>query len=86
MLMAIQVLEQLLRDQKAYIDENHHLPNVPSKKEVISKGIRLGDMNAKLLEKIEELTLYLIEKNQQLKDQQRINKSLEDRLDKLKKA
>jgi len=47
-------LETILKKQK-------HLPNVPSAKEVKAEGFDLGSMNAKLLEKIEELTLYLIE-------------------------
>ena len=47
-------LETILKNQK-------HLPNVPSAKEVKAEGFDLGSMNAKLLEKVEELTLYLIE-------------------------
>ncbi|WP_158800261.1 hypothetical protein [Pedobacter sp. L105] len=69
-----------LADVKTYIGQNHHLPDMPSEKEVLAQGVKLGDMNEKLLKKIEELTLYLIEKDQQLKDQQKINQSLEERL------
>jgi hypothetical protein len=43
---------------------NHHLPDVPSEKEVIESGLDLGEMNKLLLKKVEELTLYLIEKDQ----------------------
>jgi len=43
------------------IKEAGHLPGIPSEKEVKSKGINLGEMDAKLLQKIEELTLYVIE-------------------------
>lgn len=50
-----------LSEVKTYIDQNQHLPDMPSEKEVIAKGIQLGDMNEKLLKKIEELTLYMIE-------------------------
>ena len=49
-----------------FISENGHLPNIPTAKEVKQNGIKLGEMNAKLLEKIEELTLYLIEQNQNI--------------------
>ena len=49
-----------------YINEHQHLPNVPSISSVIDEGIDLGDMNRVLLEKIEELTLYLIEQNKEL--------------------
>jgi len=50
-----------LSEVKNYINQNHHLPELPSEKEVITDGIKLGDMNEKLLRKIEELTLYMIE-------------------------
>ena len=49
-----------LSQVEAFIDKNGHLPNVPSEKDVLKNGIELGEMNAKLLEKIEELTLYFI--------------------------
>lgn len=50
-----------LEEVESFIEANNHLPNVPSAKEVEEKGINLGNMNAKLLQKIEELTLYVIE-------------------------
>lgn len=50
-----------LTEVEKYIKENAHLPNVPSDKEVSEKGINLGEMDAILLRKIEELTLYVIE-------------------------
>ena len=51
-----------LASLEAFIKKNHHLPNIPSEQEVKeSGGIELGEMNRKLLEKIEELTLYVIE-------------------------
>ncbi len=43
------------------IKQNRHLPGIPSEKEVAENGVRLGEMQSKLLQKIEELTLYLIE-------------------------
>jgi len=49
-----------LEDVESYIKENNHLPNVPSATQVKKSGIELGAMDAKLLEKIEELTLYMI--------------------------
>ncbi|MEC7262605.1 MAG: hypothetical protein VXW38_02625, partial [Bacteroidota bacterium] len=51
-----------LEEVQNYIKEHGHLPNIPSAKEMEENGIQLGEMNMKLLEKIEELTLYLIEK------------------------
>ncbi|WCT13642.1 hypothetical protein [Mucilaginibacter jinjuensis] len=61
-----------LKDVKNYIDQNHHLPEIPSAAQVAKEGINLGEMNAKLLKKIEELTLYLIENEKQLKEQKRL--------------
>ncbi|MDB5012819.1 MAG: hypothetical protein JWQ25_1021 [Daejeonella sp.] len=55
-----------LPDLEKYIQANNHLPNIPSASEVAREGINLGEMNAKLLQKIEELTLHLIEQNKQL--------------------
>jgi hypothetical protein len=57
-----------LKELENYIYTNKHLPNIPPAKEVAADGIELGTMNAKLLEKIEELTLYILqqEKNYQL--------------------
>lgn len=54
-----------------YIDQHKHLPGIPSAKEVEKEGgFELGEMNVKLLEKIEELTLYVIDlkkENEQMK-------------------
>lgn len=47
-----------LPELETFINLNKHLPNVPPAAEVGKKGIDLGEMNGKLLEKIEELTLY----------------------------
>lgn len=50
-----------LEEVEKHIKEKGHLENIPSEKEVLKNGINLGEMNAKLLQKIEELTLYAIE-------------------------
>lgn len=49
-----------LNEVESYIKENKHLPGIPSANEVIKDGIDLAAMDAKLLEKVEELTLYII--------------------------
>ena len=49
-----------LREVDTYIKKNRHLPGVPSEKEVMTKGVTIGAMQAALLRKIEELTLYSI--------------------------
>lgn len=56
-----------LEEVEAYITENKHLPNVPTTAEMIINGNDLQKTDAKLLEKIEELTLYLIEMNKEIK-------------------
>lgn len=55
-----------LEEIEQYIKVNKHLPGVPSAKEVEEKGISVGEMNAILLKKIEELTLEIIELNKKL--------------------
>ncbi|MFH6985805.1 hypothetical protein [Marinoscillum luteum] len=50
-----------LKETKEYIAENKHLPEIPSATEIGENGIDLGDMNMRLLKKIEELTLYQIQ-------------------------
>ncbi|UOU98431.1 hypothetical protein MUU74_00345 [Chryseobacterium daecheongense] len=60
-------LRSLVEVEK-HIQEKGHLPNIPSAKEVEKDGINLGEMDAKLLEKIEELTLYSIEQNKQIQE------------------
>ena len=67
-----------LEEVQEYIQAHGHLPNIPSAKEMEVNGILLGGMNMKLLEKIEELTLYLIElgkENQLLQETIRIRTS-----------
>jgi hypothetical protein len=56
-----------LSEIEKYIAEKKHLPNVPSEKEVLAKGINLGEMDAILLQKIEELTLYIIDLEKRLR-------------------
>ncbi|WP_431212101.1 hypothetical protein ACQ86N_41145 [Puia sp. P3] len=59
-----------LDDLEKYIDENNHLPDMRSAEEVEKKGIDVGETQAALLKRIEELTLYIIQQNKTLKDQQ----------------
>jgi hypothetical protein len=63
-----------LESVETYIKQNKHLPDVPSAKEVEAKGISVGDNQALLLRKIEEMTLYMIElKKENAKQQQEID-------------
>jgi len=64
-----------LEEVEKHIAEKGHLENIPSEEEVLKNGINLGEMNAKLLQKIEEMTLYMIDQNKQIIDlQQRLEK------------
>ena len=73
-----------LREMETHIKEKGHLLGIPSAEEVKSKGVDLGDMNAKLLQKIEELTLHLIEKEKQMEIQNDRIKQLELNFEKIK--
>ncbi|MDR0207352.1 MAG: hypothetical protein LBI45_08880 [Bacteroidales bacterium] len=58
-LMPLQELEQ-------FVNENRHLPNVPSATEVETNGVNVAEMNAILLKKMEEMTLYIITLQKQI--------------------
>ena len=58
-LMSLQEVEQ-------FIKENKHLPDVPYAAEVEENGINLGEMNAILIQKVEELTLYVLDLQKQI--------------------
>lgn len=73
---------------ESHIDSVGHLPNIPSASQVENNGFYLGEMNAKLLQKIEELTLYTIEQEKKIKAQTKEIKELktfEERISKLEK-
>jgi cytochrome b involved in lipid metabolism len=53
---------------KKYIEVNGHLPEVPSARETAENGIDIAEMNKILLQKIEELTLHLIEQDERIKE------------------
>lgn len=75
-----------LRELEDYIKLHKHLPEIPSALEVRRDGIALGEMNKMLLKKIEELTLYLIEKDKEvfeLKQQQSKLTDQENRISRL---
>ena len=57
-----------LNEVAQFIEENQHLPNVPTAAEVETNGVNLGEMNAVLLNKIEELTLYIIDLQKQINE------------------
>ncbi|WP_265132045.1 hypothetical protein [Chryseobacterium oranimense] len=74
-----------LESVEKHIEEKGHLPNIPSAKEVKENGINLGEMDAKLLEKIEELTIYVIQLNKDVKQLRDENKELKKTVESLSK-
>ncbi|GAA0893132.1 hypothetical protein GCM10009122_28110 [Fulvivirga kasyanovii] len=62
-----------LSEVEQYIKENKHLPGVPTATEVEKDGVNLGEMNVKLLEKVEELTLYIIELKKEIDELKKNN-------------
>jgi len=55
-----------LKELEQYILKNKHLPDVPNQDEISKNGIDVYEMNAVLLKKLEELTLYVIEQQKQI--------------------
>lgn len=72
-----------LGELNEFIKKNKHLPEIPSAKEIERNGIDLGETNAMLLKKIEELTLYLIQKDKELETAYGKIQDHEDRLNKM---
>ncbi|MBS1646511.1 MAG: hypothetical protein JST67_04155, partial [Bacteroidetes bacterium] len=65
-----------LQEVERFYKKEHHLPNVPTTKEIQEKGNNLGETDAILLRKIEELTLYLVEQKNIIEKLQEDNKEL----------
>ncbi len=61
-----------LSDVENFIKTNKHLPDMPSAAAVAKDGVKLAEMNKRLLQKVEELTLYLIEQDKKLNTQQQL--------------
>jgi hypothetical protein len=69
-----------LQKLEAYINLHHHLPDMPSAATVQKNGLDVGDNQALLLQKIEELTLYLIDLNKEVKKLKQENTELKKQL------
>ncbi len=63
-----------LNEIEKYIITNNHLPNVPAAADVEKSGIALGEMQTKMMEKIEELTLYVIDLKKEIEQLKSVNK------------
>lgn len=74
-----------LSEVEKHIKSNGHLPGIPSASEVAQQGVSLGEMQSKLLAKIEELTLHLIAQEKEIASVKRENEGLMSRLTRLER-
>jgi len=79
-----------LDDLAAFVAREKHLPNVPSASEIKADGLNLGELQMRLLEKVEELTLYALKQNEELEqvkqESARLRESQERRIAELEAA
>jgi len=75
-----------LDELQRYIDQEKHLPNIPSAEDIKKHGLNLSQFQMKLLEKIEELTLYTLAQQKQIEQQQEAMATLAARLTLLEQA
>ena len=75
---------------RKFIKERHSLPGIPTENEVREKGVSLGEMQKRLLEKIEELSLYVVDQHAQIEKQQKLiealfgqNRSLQQKMNRI---
>lgn len=69
-----------LSEVEQFVKENKHLPEIPSQSEVEENGVQLGEISSKLLQKVEELTLYVIEQDKRIEKLEKENKELNEKL------
>ena len=74
-----------LDEVEQYVKEHQHLPGVPSAQEVVKEGVDMVRMDAKLLEKIEETTLYLLQLKKEVEQLREENRQLRQEVNQLKK-
>lgn len=73
-----------LAEVEQFIKKHKHLPEVPSEKDVLENGIELGKMDAILLQKIEELTLYMINQQKEITELKEMNDRMKEEIIQLK--
>ena len=60
-----------IEEVEKYIVAHNHLPNVPPASEIQENGLKVSEISTKMMEKIEEMMLYIIEQNKEIKDLQK---------------
>jgi hypothetical protein len=80
-----------LGEVESFVRQNKHLPNIPSAAEMQTNGVKMGELQNNLLQKVEELTLYTIEQEKKIQeqekkisDQEKKNVELEQKIEELK--
>lgn len=73
-----------LKEVENFITEEKHLPNIPSAKDMETDGILLKELNLKLLEKIEELTLYTIQQEKRIEHLEQENDAFKKQKERIK--
>lgn len=73
-----------LSDVEKYLRLNHHLPNIPAEKEMQQNGLSIQEFQIQILRKVEELTLYVIEQDKNIKNLEQENELLKEQLMRLK--
>lgn len=74
-----------LTELESFVKLNKHLPDIAPAKQMEKDGINLAEMNIRLLQKVEELTLYLIEQNKVIQAQSKNLREQGDRIEKLER-
>ena len=69
-----------INEIEKYISLNHHLPEVPSALEVAEKGMNVGELQKIQMQKIEELTLYVIQMNKEIEILKKKNEELKQKI------
>ena len=72
-----------LAEVERFIQKNKHLPEIANAKTMQTEGVGVSELQTKLLQKVEELTLYLIQKDKELSKEKEKNKLLDERVTKL---
>lgn len=72
-----------LKEVAAYIKANQHLPGIPSEAEVQEQGVSVGQIESKLLPKVEELTLHMIQAEERNDRLEQENQKLQERITRL---
>ncbi|WP_320054777.1 hypothetical protein [uncultured Acetobacteroides sp.] len=75
-----------LNELEKFVKEQKHLPEIAPAKEMEKNGTKLGDLNSKLLQKMEEMTLYMIEQNKAIEELKQIIKVQNNKIEKLESA